>query len=59
MSKIDNSARTGPLLGRKAYEEDVRLNPFYPGGGTRPDWDKLGKVEQWSWNKPRPHDGEG
>jgi len=49
---FDMSARKGPLRGRAAYEEDVRLNPTYDNGAPRPGWDELDDVVQWSWSRP-------
>jgi hypothetical protein len=49
---FDMTARKGDLLGREAYEEDVRLNPTYDKGVPRPSWDELDEVVQWSWNRP-------
>jgi len=49
---IDMTARKGPLRGRAAYEEDVRLNPTYDNGTPRCSWDDLGDVQKWSWSRP-------
>ncbi len=49
--RLNMTARKGPLRGRAAYEEDVRLNPTYEDGSRRPDWDRLDEAVQWSWTR--------
>ena len=50
--RMDMTAREGSLVGRAAYEEDVRRNPLYPNGSPRVNWDDLDEIAQWSWTRP-------
>lgn len=41
--------------GQKAYEADIKRNPFYHDGTRRRSWDDLSDIARWSWNKaPTP-----
>jgi hypothetical protein len=43
--------------GQIAYEEDVRRKPNHHDGTSRPAWDQLSDVAQWSWERnPTPRD---
>lgn len=45
----------GKSPGQLAYEADVKLNPHYPDGAQRPNWDNLCAIAKHSWEKnPRP-----
>lgn len=42
------------LVGRAAYEADLKLVPRYLGGEPRPTWDKLPDFYKRTWErKPR------
>ena len=42
--------RHEPGAGQRAYEEDCRREPNYPGGKPRPSWDDLDPLARQSWN---------
>ena len=42
-------------LGQKAYEEDIRREPYYSFGAPRARWEELSKIVQNTWHRnPTP-----
>lgn len=54
---MDDLRTTQKTPGQLAYEEDVRRQPTYYGGGPRKAWDQLADWAQRQWDQdPTPRE---